>query len=240
MRCATSRSTTRAQRPRVLEPEEAPPPNPFIVTACYEEFDDPPDWALDERMISRGTAERYGLRWNKGWIIPVWASPFDGGKHELWGWQFKRLDTVLNYPKGVKKSLTLFGLRELVSSTVVLVESPLDVVRLASVGVIAVASYGAFVSKAQLRLLIEVADKLILALDNDKEGVAQTSKIFPVLSKVMPTKGVIFPDGAKDPGDLDDDQVAKVFRRDFSRHTPSVSSRRRQEDARPRSFTSRS
>lgn len=75
-----------------------------------------------------------------GWIIPIWspAGP-------LLGWQYKRLDIVANWPKKVKKSETLFGLRELreipaTAHAVAIVESPLDVVRLASAGVTAPSS----------------------------------------------------------------------------------------------------
>jgi DNA primase len=50
------------------------------------------------------------------------------------------------------------------------VESPLDVVRLASVGITGgVATYGAIVSTAQFNLL-RGAERLIFALDNDNAG----------------------------------------------------------------------
>jgi 5S rRNA maturation endonuclease (ribonuclease M5) len=183
------------------------PPDPEIVWARYEDFRFPPEWAWSDRKISYDAVEAYGLKWDRGWIIPIWSSD----SVELWGWQFKRMDFVSNYPKAVKKSQTLFGLRELHETTVVLVESPLDVARLATVGVSAVAAYGAFVSKAQLRLLIEVADRIILALDNDEEGQRQTDKIFPYLSKFVPTIKVTMPAGAKDPGELSDKKAKRVF-----------------------------
>ena len=83
---------------------------------------------------------------------------------------------MANYPKAVTKSKTLFGVNELIGDQVVLVESPLDVVRLASVGIYAAASYGAMVSKAQIQVLIDVADRIVLALDNDEEGERQADK----------------------------------------------------------------
>lgn len=193
------------------KPEEPAPLEPYLHYAKYESFRWPPAWALEERMITLNVAERYGIKWDKGWIIPIWAPEMDDDISGLWGWQFKRLDFVSNYPKAVKKSLTLFGLRELDSTTVVLVESPLDVCRLASAGVTAVASYGAFVSQPQLKLLEGAADRIILALDMDEEGQRQTNKIYLPLAKKVATSKVILPRGAKDPGDLSDAQVLKVF-----------------------------
>jgi DNA primase len=93
----------------------------------------------------------------------------------------------------------------------VLVESPLDVVRLAMFGITAVSSFGAFVSKEQLRLLATTYDKLWLGLDNDEEGQAQTQKIFRGLARQMPTKVAQYPDGVKDPGDMTDEQIRSLF-----------------------------
>ena len=50
-----------------------------------------------------------------------------------------------------------------------MVESPLDVVRLASLGFFGVATYGATVSRAQFNL-IRGADRVIFAMDNDAAG----------------------------------------------------------------------
>jgi DNA primase len=94
---------------------------------------------------------------------------------------------------------------------VVLVESPLDVLRLAAVGVAAVAAYGAYVSNAQVTLLVEYADHVILALDNDKAGVEQTQKLFPKLCRRLPTTRVVYPEGIKDPGDMTDKQARKLI-----------------------------
>lgn len=178
--------------------------DPFILMARYEAFTRPPDWAIEERLLEPEAADEYGIKWDRGWIIPIWSPTL-----ELWGWQFKRLDYMSNYPKAVKKSRTLFGLRELEGSVVVLVESPLDVVRLASVGVPAVATYGAYVSRAQIRLLVETADQVLMALDNDEAGNEQTKKLYPQLARLVRTTRVDLP--AKDPGDMTDKQVMKVF-----------------------------
>lgn len=201
------REVKHGARHRHQEPEAEPTP---LVAARYRRFKMPPDWALEERMISPRAARRYGLKWDRGWIIPIWAPE---GEDDLWGWQFKRLDFVSNYPKSVKKSQTLFGLREIGKArSIVLVESPLDVVRLASVDVPAVAAYGAYVSQMQLQLLIHVAGEIVLALDNDETGSQQTDKLFRLLRHQKNTEVADFPKGRKDPGEMSDKEVIEVFK----------------------------
>jgi len=217
----------RTRKRKEPEPEPEPEVDPFILFAKYESFGRPPMWALEDKKIDDAAAARYGLRWDRGWVIPVWSPQ---RMPDLLGWQFKRMEFVSNYPKAIKKSTTLFGLRELDSTTVALVESPLDVVRLAMVGVAAVAPYGAYVSRVQLQLLINAADRIILALDNDTTGREQTAKIYPWLARLMPTIKVHYPEGIKDPGDADDAEVREIFR-DFQRAAPAVSRRGRRNDA---------
>lgn len=192
-------------------PKEPPPvvsteqTDPFLIRARFETFKRVPSWALKSRDLRRRDVDHFNVKWDKGWVIPITS------EEGLIGWQWKRLDAVRNYPKTVKKSLTLFGLQEAEDTRIALVESPLDVVRLAAVNVTAVSSFGAFVSKMQLRLLVEAADKIYLALDNDEEGQKQTARIFPYVSRFVATKRVQMPEGCKDPGDCDDDQLMEIF-----------------------------
>ena len=181
-----------------------------ILLATYEGFAKPPRWAIDEKKLTPEVCKRYGIRWDRGWIIPI-AAPRD---RRLLGWQFKRAHVVLNYPNRVKKSETLFGYRQArrhASRTVVLVESPLDAVYLSRIGVSAVASYGAFVSKVQISLLIGVADRIVLALDNDDAGRIQTEKLYKRVAPFLPTRVLEYPDRVKDPGDMGLRELAEVF-----------------------------
>jgi DNA primase len=70
-------------------------------------------------------------------------------------------------------------LDKVVQKVVMVVESPLDVVRVDTVmdGVSAVATFGSHVSKAQIRLLSEHADSLIIAMDNDDAGIESARRI---------------------------------------------------------------
>lgn len=188
-------------------PQEAElPKDPRLLQAEYEATGEVPDWALAERGFNRSIANEFGLRWNRGWIIPIWSPGA-----ALWGWQFKRLDVMLNYPRSVKKSQTLFGLRELGDPCAALVESPLDVCKLAQHGVPALASYGAMVSHDQLGIIIDNLDRVVLALDNDEEGQRQSNKVWEYLARFMPTCKAKRFKGIKDPGEMDYRQIERAF-----------------------------
>lgn len=208
------------------EPEVEEAPEPLMLFAQYETFGYPPRWAREERMLTDEATELYGLRWDHGWIIPIWSSE---GK-DLLGWQFKRPGFFSNYPKAVKKSTALFGLKELDGNKFALVESPLDVVRLASINVPAVSSYGAMVSRVQIRLLVEYADELMLALDDDEEGNRQNAKLYRLLNRFVPTM-VADLGGVKDPGEQTNKQAIRTFY-DLQRHRSAVSRRSHRHDAR--------
>ena len=71
----------------------------------------------------------------------------------------------------MEKSKTLFGYHEVKDGDwAVLVESPLDAVRLFGLGIPAFAALGAWVSREQVTLMARCFSYVILALDNDKAG----------------------------------------------------------------------
>jgi DNA primase len=147
----------------------------------YMSFGKPPYEELAKRHIKINTAEQHGIRWNTlkdAWIIPI-ISP----SGDLLGWQEKSPKGVLNFPTGVTKSETLFGLDRFRAKTAILVESPLDVVRFASAytNVQCLASFGVNISKKQIALLESSCDSLIIALDNDEAGKAIGSKLLTMM-----------------------------------------------------------
>ncbi len=151
----------------------------------------------------------YGVRWNtnnKTWAIPIFDT-----LGVLKGWQEKRTGYVRNHPVGVEKGLTLFGVERFRSKTAVLVESPLDVIRFSGVfnKPQAVASFGAYVSTQQLRLLTNIADSIIIAMDNDKAGKEASKNIFKRIG--VPRKGIRWwnyaSTDAKDIGDMTDAEI---------------------------------
>jgi DNA primase len=141
-----------------------------ISEANLAAFVDPPEHALRSRGITLEAARLYGISWDNHkqcWITPI-RNPIDG---KLWGWQEKGSNRYFrNYPTGVNKSLGLFGYGQYKGGPMIVVESPLDVARMASVGVFGgVSTYGAAVSKSQINL-IRGAESVIFAMDNDKAG----------------------------------------------------------------------
>lgn len=179
----------------------------------YLSFPPVPTKVLNSRNISVESATMYGIRWkpeNNSWIIPI-VSP----TNVLLGWQEKAPDFVRNHPRGIKMRDTLFGIERFKSTTAILVESPLDVVRFASSfeGMQCLASFGASITHEQLQLLYTVSDKVIIALDNDNAGIASAKKIF----KDMPAlKGGMYwlkysHTEAKDIGDMTDNQIEEAI-----------------------------
>jgi DNA primase len=186
-----------------LADDEAPwePPIGMVIESRLGEFGPPPARALERRRLTPQVCDRYQLRWDReesAWIIPIFSP---GG--EKWGWQSKGVE-VRNHPPGIKKGKTLFGLNVLRGDQAVLVESPLDVAYLDTLDVPAVAAFGCQVTEMQMKLLRERVDSLVLALDDDRAGIAETTRILRekwhhrIPMKVFNYKGL---DG-KDPGDL--------------------------------------
>lgn len=185
---------------------------PEVDHHMYLHYGDVPSQYLKSRNISEESARAYGIRWNEtnySWIIPI-ISP----EGVLVGWQEKAKDFVRNHPRGLKMRNTLFGIEKAVHKTIILVESPLDVVRFASSfdGMNCLATFGASITKEQLQLAYTVADKLIVAMDNDKAGIDSAKNIF----KDMPLlKGGVYwlkykHTSAKDIGEMSDAELEEA------------------------------
>lgn len=140
-------------------------------------FNDPPDSAQLVRRISAGAVKHYGVRWDSAqnnWILPI-RSPENG---QLWGFQEKGDGWFCNRPLGVRKSDTLFGIEVFSEDVAILQESPLDCLRLHAAGVYgSVSSFGVNVSEVQLDLLLDRAETIIFALDNDAAGLKKTMEL---------------------------------------------------------------
>lgn len=206
---------------RSLRSREQEKPEPISAADMWK-FVAPPRAVLRSRNITSFSAEDYGVLWNperKTFIIPV-RDPQQ--QFEIIGWQEKGNGIFRNYPRGLEKGKTLFGL-ELVESEgpMVLVESPLDCLRMLDAGVPnAVASYGASVTDHQMDLISANTSVLIVAMDNDKAGRASTLKVCNALAGrctvnvfaygAVSTTGVRrvhVPLDGRDPGDLSDDEL---------------------------------
>jgi hypothetical protein len=164
-----------------------PKPVPMSI-ARLAVFDSPPTWAENSRMLLTDSCTHYNVKWDpetKSWILPIFAP--DGS---LLGWQEKGTDTrhFRNRPPGIPKSTTLFGYHcESNAEQFVIVESPLDAVRLHSLGIKgAMAIFGASVSIAQMDLISRSPNPPIIAFDNpsiDSAGRTASLKMLDMARK---------------------------------------------------------
>jgi len=133
-------------------------------------FKEVPAWAAKDRGLSVEACNTYGVSWRESdstWILPIRS--LDG---RLLGWQEKGhlSRKFFNRPPGVPKSKTLFGMNCWDKDQMIVIESPLDAVKLKSVGIPGgVATFGAVVSQDQIEIMRK-AENLIIAMDNDEAG----------------------------------------------------------------------
>jgi hypothetical protein len=173
-----------------------------ISQASLAVFVDPPADALKSRGLSLAAAQAYELLWDaskKNWIIVI-RDPYS---NKLLGWQEKGFSRRYfnNYPPGVEKSQSLFGFSQYSGGQMIVVESPLDVVRLASLGISGgVSTYGVHISNEQLRLIKE-ADEVVFALDNDEAGKANSKKLLE-LTKTLAFEAWFFDYSGTDVKDI--------------------------------------
>lgn len=189
-------------------------PKPMEMTdARLALFVDPPVEALSSRNLTLEAAQQYSVMWdgsNERWILPLRDPYFK----RLFGWQEKgfRDRYFRNRPAGIQKSKTLFGVENQQDDVVIVVESPLDCVRIASTGIKgAVATCGAGTSDAQVKLL-RASDKIIVAFDNpnlDQAGKKASDEMRAHARKYG--LNVFFfnygDTGKKDPGDMTDSEI---------------------------------
>ena len=153
--------------PQYVQPEETI----AMSEARLAVYTDPPDIELKKRFLKREAVTVHGVLWdtkNEAWILPI----RDADSGALLGWQEKgaRGRFFKNQPAGVKKSKTVFGVQVMSSEQdLIVVESPLDSVRLTGLGHNSVSTFGAIMSEEQAKILRR-ASKVIAAFDNDKAG----------------------------------------------------------------------
>ena len=184
------------------------PPVSSYLADEIQKFDLPPTSAMRRRHLTDEAVRHFRIRWDieeAAWVFPIM-----GPTGETWGYQTKSRDRIRNNPPGIKKGRTLFGLSMLTSTnTVTLVESPLDAAYLHTQGISAVAAFGCNISDQQMRLIIERCDELVLALDNDKPGLAEMRRLLNERwHHRIPTRIFnYYGNKGKDPGELPPDDI---------------------------------
>lgn len=130
----------------------------------------PPENELKKRFLKTSSAMYCDIWWdtaNAAWILPI----RDPDTHKLWGWQEKgsKGRFFRNQPAGVKKSKTVFNVQIMTKDPVIVVESPLDAVRLVGLGYNAISTFGAIISEEQAKIMRRCS-QVIAAFDNDEAG----------------------------------------------------------------------
>ena len=110
---------------------------------------------------------------------------------------------------GLPKGKVLFNLHRIKTSNIVyVVESSFDAIRLDQVGFPAVATLGANVSAAQIRLLEKYFNSVVLIADNDDAGMIMRDKLIEKLGPIVTS--VYIDKKYKDIGDMDDEAIKKL------------------------------
>jgi hypothetical protein len=200
---------------RVTEARAAPEEviTPELTDWVLDNRTDPvPERMLGLRWLKRPAIDQYQVRWmrdTKQWLLPLRG--IDG---TLIGAQYRQKGSVFTLPTGIEKSKTFFGYHQVkLYDSAVLVESPLDAVRLAGLGIPAFSPLGAWVSHEQVQIMSRLFSHVFLALDNDKAGKSAEAVVIPMLHKAgcpaikWDYTGLKDDEGkpAKDIGDVPDD-----------------------------------
>lgn len=112
--------------------------------------------------------------------------------------------------RGLQKSRLLFNLHRVwTSSSVYVVESSFDAIRLWQVGVPSVATLGASISNEQIELLKRSFDDITIIPDSDQAGEAMTLKV----QKIIPYANIwTLPDEIHDVGDMSDEELCGIIK----------------------------
>lgn len=173
-----------------------------------------PSKLLALRWLKREAIDVYQVRWDsdtRQWVLPLWDT-----RGSLLGAQYRQKGSVYTLPEGMNKSVTFFGYPQVKEfDYAVLVESPLDAVRLFGLGIPAFSTLGAWVHQEQVRLMARLFSYIVLALDNDKAGHDAEAVVIPMLKKAhCPAVKWDYTDlvdergePAKDVGDVPDDDA---------------------------------
>ena len=163
---------------------------------------------FDGRLVTKSSVNKFNLGYSEKQdmvTIPVHSPEgmvigFVGRSVE--GKDFK------NTP-GLPKSKTLFNLHRVkANDKVYVVESSFDAIRLDQVGMPAVATLGATISKSQVELLEKYFNEIYLIADNDEAGKSMSKKM---IDKLKSRVSIITLDTKyKDIGDMQDSDIIKL------------------------------
>ena len=199
----------------------APTPGPFRPFTRRLGLDPCSPW-LAHKGISPTTAARFeaGAYHGRGFLACCLGVRLHDPAGQPLGYAGRRLDPQAiarygkwKFPGGMPKKDLLYGFHYSARrylQGLVLVEGPWAVMRLAQLGVPAVALLGTQLSAAQHQLL-RALPQLTLMLDGDQAGRAATERLFLLLRDTRHTRCIDLP-ADHDPDDLDDASLSALMR----------------------------
>jgi DNA primase len=188
----------------------------------YDKYQVPCPW-LEARIPDKAIRERYGVfcyenkarksAYSGRVMIPI-KSP-EGVLYGYLGRAFEQqqTDSVPKYlfPKGLEKSKFLFGAHELDTfgqlplRLIYLVESPLCVLKFASLSIPAVSPFGWSVSEEQATILRQLTRGCVYLPDRNKTN--DCVSVLDILARVLWIKAPSLPEGIDDPENLSKEQI---------------------------------
>jgi len=209
-----------AQEPVAVDgPRAAAGPGPFRPFIRQLALDSATPW-LARKGIAPATAAGFeaGAYHGRGFLDACIGVRLHDPAGQPLGYAGRRLDkhAIARYgkwklPRGLPKRHLLYGVHHAAAGRhhgLVVVECPWGVMRLAQLGVPAVALLGTQLSPAQHQLLQQFP-RVVLMLDGDPAGRDATVRLFQRLGQSVHTQWVYLPAG-HDPDDLDDSALAAL------------------------------
>ncbi len=163
---------------------------------------------FESRLITKDSVDKFKLGYSeKQDMVTIPVSAPDGMLSGFVGRSIEGKD-FKNTP-GLPKSKLLFNLHRIkTADKVFVVESSFDAIRLAQVGIPAVATLGANVSNMQINLLQKYFNNIFVVADNDEAGGNMKNKIIEKLGSRVST--ITIDKKYKDIGDMSDDAIKEL------------------------------
>lgn len=191
-----------------------PPPAPFVPYERRLQLDPRVPWLADKGIRPGIARQREVGAWAGHGMLAgcVAVRLHDAGGRPL-GYAGRRIDPAASaergkwvFPPRLPKAELLYGLHHVRGASVVLTECPWGVLRLAQVGIDAVALLGVALSAQQTHRL-QRFDRVVALMDGDEAGRAAAQRI---LGRLGPRAVIAeLPDDA-DPDDLTDHEIIAV------------------------------
>lgn len=125
----------------------------------------------------------------------------------------KDIPKWLNQPYGFDFGDVLYNYDEVAhADEIVVVEGITDVIAFAEIGITAVSTFGAHITKQQERLLLKCGKKITLAFDGDDAGRIATAKAIKSLKFKVDLSVIEFDEG-QDPENIEKEELIERFKR---------------------------